>query len=221
MTSKSAFTIVELLVVIAIIAVIAAIFVGVGNNVSIKSRIQLAQAEEGMLAAAIDSYNARYGFYPSSSGLGTPSPNPLYYELIGTTVSNNVSAGTVTYTTLDDRSTISTNNTAAYFGVLGFINCTKGSGDDAHPALAFLSSLNPDRAAKNNAGVYVITTAAASDATYQPLPGYSTLSGHPANPWNYRYPGTNNPNSYDLSLQLFVGGKTYLICNWTRSVQVQ
>jgi len=221
MTPKSAFTLTELLVVIAIIATIAAIFIGVGNHISLNSRIQSAQAEEQALVTAIDNYHAKYGFYPPDSNLGNSSPNQLYYELIGTTMSNNVSAGIVTFTTLDSDSTISTNTANKYFGVLGFMNCSKGSGDDAHPALTFLRDLKPGQIATNAEGVYVLTTSAASDATYQPLQGYSTLSGHPANPWNYRYPGTNDPDSYDLSLQLFMGGKTYLICNWTKNVQIQ
>ena len=40
------------------------------------------------------------------------------------------------------------------------------------------------------------------------------------NPWRYAYPGTNNPGSYDLWVQLDIAGNTNLICNWTKQVQI-
>ena len=40
------------------------------------------------------------------------------------------------------------------------------------------------------------------------------------NPWRYAYPGTSNPDSYDLWMQLSIGGKTYLLCNWSKQVQI-
>ena len=52
------------------------------------------------------------------------------------------------------------------------------------------------------------------DINYQPL----NASG--LNPWRYVSPGTNNPTSYDLWIQLVIGGKTNLICNWSKEVQI-
>jgi len=40
------------------------------------------------------------------------------------------------------------------------------------------------------------------------------------NPWRYAYPGTSNPDSYDLWMKLSIGGKTYLLCNWSKQVQI-
>jgi hypothetical protein len=52
------------------------------------------------------------------------------------------------------------------------------------------------------------------DVTYQPF-------GVPdENPWRYVSPGVNNPNSYDLWIQLVIGGQTNLICNWNGQVQI-
>jgi hypothetical protein len=53
------------------------------------------------------------------------------------------------------------------------------------------------------------------DAQYQPL-------GLPdVNPWRYNSSSpTNNPGSYDLWIQLAFGGKTNLICNWSKQVQI-
>ena len=41
------------------------------------------------------------------------------------------------------------------------------------------------------------------------------------NPWRYNSSSpTNNPGSYDLWVQLSIGGKTNLICNWSKQVQI-
>lgn len=214
-----AFSLIELLVVIAIIAVIAAILLPVGNIIAMKSRIQSAQAEEKALETAIDNYHAKYGFYPpSNANTSLVLTNQLYYELVGTTVSNN--NGTATFTTLDYNSGIQTNIVVEYFGVPAFMNCTTGSGEDKRAAQTFLSNLKPGQVATNTDGVYVITTSVMSDAIYRPMPGYNTLAGRTANPWRYLSPGINNPNSYDLWVQLFVGGKTNLICNWKNTPQI-
>ena len=39
------------------------------------------------------------------------------------------------------------------------------------------------------------------------------MPGSTANP-------TNNPSTYDLYIQLMINGKTNLICNWSKQVQV-
>lgn len=215
--SQIAFTLIELLVVIAVIVVLAALLMPAFNMVEQKSLLQRAQAERDQLETAINSYHAKFGFYPPGSSLGTPTTNQLYYELSGTTYTN--SSGTTNFTTLDNSSTIPMNNISSAFGVGGFMNCSKGSGDDAIVAQDFLPSLKPGQigTATNGNGqtVYVITTAVRSDSFYQPpLPGFVSLAGGPANPWRYVCPGVNNPNSYDLWVQIYTGGKTNLICNW-------
>jgi hypothetical protein len=50
------------------------------------------------------------------------------------------------------------------------------------------------------------------DASYEPV-GVQDV-----NPFRYVYPGVNNPNSYDLWVQLRFGGKTNLVCNWSKTV---
>jgi len=153
-----------------------------------------------------------------SSGSGNSQVNPLYYELIGTTA--NASGAGVNFTTLDDASTVNASTMQSVFGVSAFMNCTKGNGDDSIPAQTFLAGLKSGEIASNGV-VDVIVTAAASDPGYLPMPGFTSLNGYPANPWCYTCPGTNNLTSYDLWIQLSVGGKTYLICNWAKNVQVQ
>ena len=59
----------------------------------------------------------------------------------------------------------------------------------------------------------LVTSVGGPDPNYSPLPGG-------VNPFRYVYPGTNNPNSYDLWVQLVIRGKTNLICNWNKQVTV-
>jgi prepilin-type N-terminal cleavage/methylation domain-containing protein len=212
------FTLVELLIVIAVIAILAAMLMPLFNYIEKKSIIEHAQSELGQMETAVGRYHSKYGFYPPSSVGGNSLINPLYYELIGTTTN---SSGTgVNFTTLDNASTVSASTIQSVFGISAFMNCTKGSGDDSAPAQTFLAGLKPGQIAGNGT-VDVIVTSATSDPGYLPIPGFTSLTGRPANPWCYVCPGTNNPASYDLWIQLSLGGKSYLICNWVKNVQVR
>ena len=57
----------------------------------------------------------------------------------------------------------------------------------------------------------LITSVRGPDTSYNPV-GVQDV-----NPFRYQYPGTNNPNSYDLWVQLKYHGKMYLVCNWSKS----
>ncbi|HEV2327739.1 MAG TPA: prepilin-type N-terminal cleavage/methylation domain-containing protein [Verrucomicrobiae bacterium] len=212
--SASAFTLIELLVVIAIAAILAALLLTAGGIMVQKSNIQRAISERDQLETAIDAYHAKYGFYPpSSQATGSPLLNQLYYELIGTYTNFN-SSGSPAFETLDESSEIDTNTIVNSFGVSAFMNCKRnGDADNSIPAQTFLPGLKAGEIASNGAVMFIVT-AANSDLTYRPMPNVYSLAGRPANPWRYVCPGTNNPNSYDLWVQVFVGNKTNLICNW-------
>jgi hypothetical protein len=182
-----------------------------------KAVLQRAMSERDQLETAIEAYHAKYGFYPPSNVNGNPLMNQLYYELLGTILTNNASGPA--FAMLDGSSTISTSTVANAFGVTAFMNCSKGGGEDSIPATTFLSGLKPGEIASNGAW-NIIVTAANSDVTYQPMPGTNSLAGKPANPWRYVCPGTNNPTSYDLWVQVFVGNKMNLICNWSKNPQI-
>jgi prepilin-type N-terminal cleavage/methylation domain-containing protein len=210
-----AFTLIELITVIAIIGVLAAFTLPVLSGIKRQQYRRQAQAELEHIETAIERYKAAEGFYPPSSLNGVLT-NQLYYELVGTTT--NYNGGNLQYQTLDGGSTIAAtgaNSVSGTFGVAGFMNCTKGSGEDAVLAKTFLPELRPNQIG-DYAGVKLLVTAVGGpDETYKPL-GQADL-----NPWRYNASNpTNNPGSYDLWVQLSIGGKTNLICNWSKQVQL-
>ena len=222
---RRAFTLIELLVVMAVIGALAAMLLAVVGGVKKKQYVNNAQSEMAQLETALERYKAVYGVYPPSP---TPPPtagspvtliNQLYFELEGTVLTNN------NYVTLDNSSMIPASQVPTAFpGVGGFVNCTKpGSGEDSPPARDFLPDLRSKQVYTGftniNTGVQGINLLVCSvggpDATYQPV-GLQGL-----NPWRYNSSSpTNNPGAYDLWVQLVIGGKTNLICNWSRQVQV-
>jgi len=211
--SEGVFILIELLVFIAIAVIISALLITAGAAVVRKSNINRAISEREQLETAIDNYHSTFGYYPPGNPSG-PLTNQLYYELLGT------STNATGFETLDGASQISSATVASTFGVSAFMNCNKGSGlDDSKPAHTFLPGLKSGEIASNG-DWNIIVTAANSDAGYTPMPGVYSLSGRPANPWRYVCPGTNNPNGYDLWVQVFVGNKTNLICNWAKQPQL-
>jgi len=225
-----AFTLIELLVVISIIALLAAFTIPVLHTVARKKVLDRTHGEMEQLETAIDSYKAAYGFYPPSNQFYNPANsttwkdalyNPLYFELLGTTNSNPVKPDAGTYTTLDGSASINVPNPA--LGVSGFINCSKpGVGEDVPAAKDFLPGLTPNRiglgitngADVNNPVALLLAAVGGPD------PGYRPLGGSGINPWRYVNPGINNPNSYDLWVQLVISGRTNLVCNWSKQTQL-
>jgi len=215
---RHAFTLVELLVVISIIGILAAFTVPVLSAVKRHQYISHTQAEMGQLQAAIDSYHAAYGFYPPDNPTN-PMANQLYYELEGTFLdtTNNV------FETLDGSVQIPVGSVSSAFGLGGFINCSKpGSSEDSQRARNFIHELSPRQTTTISnypptvGFTILVGSVGGPDSTYQPL-GVSGL-----NPWRYKSSGTltNNPGAYELYIQLVIGGKTNLVCNWSREVQI-
>ncbi len=223
----SAFTLIELLVIIAIMGILAALIFPVAGGVKKRQYLAHAQAEMARLETAIERYKATYGFYPPSpttppaAGAGNESTlyNQLFYELEGTT-----GDGT-SYTNLDGSDIIKAADVPKAFpGCGGFMNCTKaGAGEDASAARNFLPDLTPNQIARwctnysNNFGVTLIKSSVGG-----PYAGYMPVLQQDVNPWRYNsYNPTNNSGAYELWIQLvFAPGQTNLICNWTKSVQV-
>jgi len=208
---------VELLIVIGIIAVIAALLLPVAAAVKKRAYIQATQTQMAQIETAIDRYKSAYGFYPP----GNPNNiliNQLYFELEGTTLTTNG-----IFQTLDGSATIAAADVNVNFGVNGFMNCNRPNADESAPsARDFLPDLKPDQipTLKTNATDVVkilVASVGGPDPTYQPLgPGKRDM-----NPWRYNSANpTNNPGVYDLYVQLQIAGKKYLICNWSKEVQI-
>lgn len=222
----SAFTLIELLVVISIIGLLAAFTVPVLKTVKAQQYKKVARGELERIATALENYKAKYGAYPPGNSRSAILPQ-LYYELAGTYTNT---AGN--YVTLDGSATIPIGSVALAYGVGGFVNSGSANqnntgDDDVKVAKNFLADLsskeiyypvtnNSQPPSYNNSipTTILITSVGGPDNTYLPLnsPGI--------NPFRYVYPGVNNPGGYDLWVQLVINGKTNLICNWSRQVQI-
>ena len=224
-----AFTLIELLVVISIIGVLAGFTIPALGMIKKQQYLKTARAELENIQTALENYKAKFGAYPpGNQNAAGPAYNPalfsqLYYELSGVT-HDSVNK---TFTTLDGVSTISEAGCFTAFHVGGFINSSeKSGGEDDRKAKNFLPKLNYNdlnplrsqlsRYITNNLvqTTMLITSVGGPDDNYEPLNGYAL------NPIRYVYPGVNNPNGYDLWVQLVIKGKTNLLCNWNRQVQI-
>lgn len=213
--ARRAFTLIELLTVIAVIGILAALLFPAFSAVKRHALINHATTEMAQLETAIDRYKAAYGFYPPDN-TNSPVFNQLYYELTGTT---NLAAGI--FETLDSSSTITNANN--FFNVSGFINCNKpGVDEDAPKARNFLPDLKPNQIGvyTNSFGNYANLIVSSID---WPTPATAPIPNAQAqnNTWRYNSSSpTNNPGSYDLWIQLSIANKKYLICNWSKQVQI-
>ena len=222
--ARRAFTLIELLVVISIIGVLATFTIVSVQAIAKNRKISTARGELIQIESALEDYKAKYGTYPPGNNGNYAAPvygsmlNQLYYELSGTTSSGG------NFVTLDgsaqlNSSTIKVADVSTAFKVGGFVNCTKGSGEEAATAKSFLPGLRPNQYfyPVTNNGIpttILVTSVGGPDDTYKPL------SAVGINPIRYQYPGTNNPNSYDLWVQLQISGKKYLVSNWSKSALV-
>ncbi len=215
---QNGFTLIELLAVISIIGVIAALLIPVAGSVSRTKKINTAQAELQLIETSLESYKAQHGFYPPSNALN-PLNNPLYYELEGVTNSNG------TYQTMDGNTSVAVSDYSGQFNLGGVFNVSRGTGEDGAVAHNYLPGLKNSMIGfgTNNNGItfyYLVTSVGGPDPGYTPFLSQSLVVTHSFyNPFRYEYPGTNNPNSYDLWVVLSINNTKYLVCNWSQSFQ--
>jgi prepilin-type N-terminal cleavage/methylation domain-containing protein len=208
-----AFTLIELLVVIAIISILAALIIPASVAIKNRSKLRQARTELQSVATVIESYKSKLGHYPPDSPNG-PLVNQLYFELVGTTYD----PANGTYATLDGVCVTNSATLKSIFGVEGIINCTRGSSDDARPAVNFFrAGLRPGQyldLVTNVPPVRILTCGVAwpdtSKSPWQLIPAFPN-----ANPWRYSSSNpTNNPGGFDLWVDIVVGNDTYRIGNW-------
>jgi prepilin-type N-terminal cleavage/methylation domain-containing protein len=205
------FTLIELLVVIGIIVVLAGMLFAALPAISrVKTNSRL-KTEMRQVQTAIEAYKAKLGYYPpDNSGNPNWAINQLYYELLGTRRTNE--GGTVYYYTLDGTAKIAETTpafTTAFGGgtkVTGFMNCTRGTGDDTVRAENFF------KGALRTGQSYVASPVAALGSGIDgPF-----MIGSKINPWRYNSSSpTNNPGTFDLWIDYDMGGKSNRICNWS------
>jgi len=213
-SAGSGFTLIELLVVIAVIAILAALIIPIGKAVNRRKIIAKSRAELAQVELAIEAYKSTLGHYPPDNNLD-PRLNQLYFELRGTTNTG------PTYRTLDGSAEISSRvaTIQSYFGgVSGFINCTQpGGSDEGRRAKSFLPDLKPgqvgDLVTNGADRVKVILC-----SVPWPVDSNFPIPNHPGmNPVRYNSSSpSNNPNAYDVWIDVIIDGKTNRISNWSR-----
>jgi prepilin-type N-terminal cleavage/methylation domain-containing protein len=214
---RRAFTLVELLVVMAVIAALAAILFPVFGNIKKGGALKRTRAQLAKVVMAIEAYKAQHGHYPPDNP-DNPAVNPLFYELAGTT---NLSASV--YLT-DGGQGIT--NPPTFFGskVSGLVNVSRGSGDEAQRSKSYLIGIKPDQYLEVTNLTGVGTVLGLPDKG--PLMWYEpyeppTRGDRSINPFRYVSTGpTNNPNHFDLWVDIVVAGKTNRISNWREKEQI-
>ena len=216
---RTAFTLIELLVVIAVIAILAAMVIPITGAVSSAKMRARSKAELSEIETAIYRYQAKLGHFPPDNP-GNPVFNQLYYELMGTTLSNRV------YRTLDGGSQIPAANLGGPggtfgTGVSGFVNSSKdGNSDEGGTATKFLPDLKPAQIGTiTNKSTYLVKLLVGLPWQKGPAPfNVDPLPTVPGmNPWRYNSSNpTNNPNSFDLWLPIRIGSRVFLISNWSK-----
>ena len=212
------FTLIEMLIVVAIMATLAALTIPVLSAVKKQTIRTRARGDLTQIETAIEAYQAKFGHYPPDNG-GWYSTNQLYYELLGTT---NVPASTPYFQTLDGSAKLNVSDVPiAFVNVSGFVNCNQpGNGDEAPPAISFI------REGGIKANQFVTTSingktcnllGVALDGPY----AFTTATGQKISPWWYNSSNpTNNPKTFDLWVDVYVGGQTNRISNWSTTPQV-
>ena len=218
---RAAFTLIELIIVIAIIGILASLIFPIAGVVNRKKQISTAQTQLKALETAIDGYKTKLGYYPPDN-TNNPAINPLYFELMGTT---NNGAGAAkppnTWVTIDGSAQIDSvtppNTISQVFGVTGFANTSTRahSDDEGAAASSFLKNLTANEIGTIDPkfpNIKILVCSVPWPADRSAL----VSNNPPMNPFQYNssHP-TNNTGSYDLWVDLIIGGKTNRVCNWS------
>lgn len=212
---RRGFTLIELLVVISIIGILAALMIPVAGKLRQNAAISRVQAELQRAETAIEAYKARLGFYPPDNTLN-PAVNPLFFELMGVRLA--VADSGRQYQALNSAGAIAENEVAAFFGnsaLDGFANVLAVGGEDGLTARNFWPDIAPGqylRVQHNDRAGAVLGTLVNGPVMLQEIPGGTGF----INPFRYNSSNpVNNPSSFDLWVDIRLGGKTNRISNWS------
>jgi type II secretory pathway pseudopilin PulG len=197
---------IELLVVVAVIAILAGLLIPVMSSLSTRQMKVVARSEMNQVATAIEAYKAVWGTYPPDNPTN-PIPNPLYVELVGTT-NGAINATRLNYVILGGTTKFDSDQLKTALNVGGLMNTgasTRGT-DEAKAPETFLKEVKDTQIGT----VGSVPVLLCSQQWTKP-------GANGSNPWRYvsSHP-TNNPNRYDLWVDLYVNGKTQRICNWSK-----
>ena len=207
--NEKAFTLIELLVVIAIIGLLAGLVVAIGGPALRNARLKRASVELKSLETIIEEYKQKKGFYPPDNPTSTVT-NQLFYELSGmlyTPPPAPLNFKTITGV----GSPLAVADVNTWFNTDGFVNSTQDQNENP----VFSQSFSPGQYAEVSSSPNKIV-----ELLVCPVPGPNMVknlnTGAELNPWNYNSSNpTNNPNSFDLWVDVSIGSKTNRICNWS------
>ncbi|MDB6067821.1 MAG: hypothetical protein JWR26_4029 [Pedosphaera sp.] len=211
-TPRHAFTLIELLVVIAIIGILAAAIIPLAGIAAKKKRIAQATATIAFLDTAINQYKIKKGFYPPDNPIN-PAASALFYELHGMVITN--TPATPTYVnTFYAQDTISTNTLFTFLGVGGVVNASADGGEiyNVIPTVN-ANQLRNLNTSNNPVWVFAIPTAGPNDVVVPSGLHINAVRYVSTNP-------TNNATTFDLWVDLLIGGETNRISNWSKDPQI-
>jgi prepilin-type N-terminal cleavage/methylation domain-containing protein len=219
--SLRGFTLVELLVVISILAILAGMVIAGTGSFKEKRLKAKVSTELAQVDAMINQYKSKTGYYPPDN-TNHPSVSGLFFELSGCT------SGPSGFVTLDKTESVNSATLKNLTGNLleGIMNCTRESSEDAtHSAVKILVTAIKG---KN----YLVATNVVSTGYGLAMLGMfvegpvvfndaDPASSKQINPWRYTSTNpTNNPNSFDLWIDVKSGNKILRFSNWSPVPQV-
>jgi prepilin-type N-terminal cleavage/methylation domain-containing protein len=230
--TSAGFTLIELLVVISIIGVLASLIVGISAVASTNKKLSASKGKLSRLELAIESYKASVGSYPPdakfANGQVNSVTNQLFYELAGTVYRNRL------FVSIQGGEGLNRQVCRSLFGVDGIQNtATKESKSKSFLELGTSDyapfSGNADNSVKMLIGPvkWPQKDLAGVDSRGRLMSDYRPIkSNDPAlrilNPFQYRSSGRDrfNLTSFDLWIDVPIGGKIYRVNNWSPKPKV-
>jgi len=229
-TPGAAYSLIEMLVVIAVIAILASMIFPVSNAVTRNRMRTKTMAELQEVQTAIEAYKAKTGHYPPDNA-NNHLVNQLYYELVGATYAPKPGGFDTTMFATTDGGTLATNkfitamasqnswgvtSTNPPGGLVNFVPAVDK--EEGTTAYNFIKGFGPvEFQTDPTTGLKFLVASTPWPA--QLAAGFPPFSGFVNGYCAWRYSSTspvNNTGSFDLWVDVLIGGKTNRICNWSR-----